>query len=114
MRLAEFLTLLSNHPEQIKFSDAIDTVDANYGFTPTGFRNGELLNAAGQNSGSCKIFSFARLQNLTRDQTLNCFGDFYRVDVLQHPDALDHQNIRNFIQFGWDGIEFQGEALTRL
>jgi hypothetical protein len=43
---------------------------------------------------------------------LNCFGEYYRTDVLQHPDAIDHQNIRNFIRFGWDGVRFDGAALT--
>ena len=38
-------------------------------------------------------------------------GDYYRVDVLQHPDATDHQNIRQFIQYGWAGITFEGCAL---
>ncbi len=114
MRLNEFLDLLSNEPEQIKFTDTISVVDAHYAFAPTAFRNGELQNAAGQNSGSCKLFSFARLQNLTQAQTLSCFGDYYRVDVLQHPDATDHQNIRNFIRFGWDGIEFESDAVKSL
>ena len=114
MHLSEFLDLLSNEPEHIKFTDTISVVDSHYEFTPTAFRNGELQNAAGQNSGSFKLFSFARLQNLTKAQTLSCFGDYYRVDVLQHPDATDHQNIRNFIRFGWDGIEFESEALKPL
>ena len=114
MRLNDFLDLLLNEPEQIKFTDTISVVDAYYAFTPTAFRNGELQNAAGQNSGSCKLFSFARLQNLTQAQTLSCFGDYYRVDVMQYPDATDHQNIRNFIRFGWDGIEFESDALKPL
>ena len=45
-------------------------------------------------------------------QTLHCFGDYYRTDVLQHPDATDHQNIRNLIRFGLDGVRFDGEALV--
>ena len=86
-------------------------MDENYEFTPSAFRNGELQNAAGQNSGSCKIFSFAKLQKLSAEKTLQCFGDYYRVDVLQNPQATDHQNIRNFIEFGWNGIDFEGSAL---
>ena len=56
--------------------------------------------------------SFARLAGLTPDQTLALFGAFYRDDVLGHPDGSDHQNIRNFIKDGWDGIRFEGDALT--
>lgn len=111
MQLDTFLTKLKNTPEQITFAETIATVDANYEFTPTAFRNGEVQNAAGQNSGSCKIFSLAQLHDLSVEKTLHCFGDYYRVDVLQHPDATDHQNIRNFIQFGWKGITFEGAAL---
>ena len=53
-----------------------------------------------------------RLNNLTEVQTLHCFGDYYRKDVLGNPDGDDHQNIRNFIQSGWGGIYFDGEALA--
>jgi hypothetical protein len=86
-------------------------IENHYNFTPTAFKNGDATNEAGQNSGSCKVFSFAKLQGLTVEQTLHCFGDFYRVDVLQHPDAQDHQNIRNFIKYGWEGIVFDAPAL---
>ena len=111
MQINAFLTKLNTTPDQIAFAETIAAVDENYEFIPTAFRNGELANAADQNSGSCKLFSFAKLQNLSTEQTLSCFGDYYRVDVLQHPDATDHQNIRNFIRFGWDGIEFESDAL---
>lgn len=112
MRIDTFLARLNSSPEQIAFTDTIATIDANYDFTPTAFYNGDLLNAAGQNSGSCKLLSFARLHNLSVEQTLQCFGDYYRVDVLQHPDATDHQNIRNFIRSGWNGVKFEGQALA--
>jgi hypothetical protein len=114
MTIDAFLHKLNNQPDAISFTDTIATVEANYQFTPTAFRNGELQNAAGQNSGSCKLFSFAKLHKLSQAQTLQCFGDYYRVDVLQHPDATDHQNIRNFIRFGWDGVVFEADALSPL
>lgn len=112
MQLDAFLTKLNNTPDQISFVDTITTVDTNYEFTPTAFRNGELENAAGQNSGSCKLLSLAKLHNLSAEQTLHCFGEYYRTDVLQHPNASDHQNIRNFIHFGWAGVRFEGMALN--
>ncbi len=87
-------------------------IDANYAFTPTTFQNGEQLNNAGQNNGSCKLFAFARLHQLSAAQTLQCFGAYYREDVLKHPAGSDHQNIRNFMKYGWGGVEFGGEALT--
>ncbi len=111
MSLVTFLQRLREVPEQIEFSNTIAIVDAHYEYTPTAFRNGEVENAAGQNGGSCKIFAFAKLQNLSESETLACFGRYYRVDVLQHPGASDHQNIRNFMRTGWAGIAFEGEAL---
>ncbi|MFC5192888.1 HopJ type III effector protein [Algoriphagus aquatilis] len=98
-------------PETITFPEVIAHIDAHYDFTPTRFTNGTAVNEAGQNNGSCKIFSFAKLHGLHQDQTLALFGDYYRVDVLGHPEGTDHQNIRNFIQGGWEGIRFEGEAL---
>lgn len=102
---------LAQDPDNINFPEVISYIDAHYHFTPTAFQNGDTHNAAHQNNGSCKVFSFAQLQNFSKEQTLYLFGDFYRKDVLENPQGNDHQNIRNFMKFGWDGIKFEGVAL---
>ena len=112
MTIVELVEKIKTQPANIQFSEIIETVDANFTFTPTAFKNGETMNEANQNNGSCKVFSFAKNQNLTKEETLACFGDYYRIDVLKNPDGTDHQNIRNFITFGWEGIAFEGEALS--
>jgi hypothetical protein len=111
MELNEFLQRLNDAPDGIAFNDTIALIDALYDFTPTAFANGATRNEVGQNNGSCKLFSFAKLNGLSKQQTLACFGDYYRRDVLGNPDGTDHQNIRNFMQSGWEGIRFEGEAL---
>ncbi|SHF45899.1 HopJ type III effector protein [Chryseobacterium sp. OV279] len=105
------LEQLKNNPETLQFKEVIAHIDEQYDFTPTEFKNGNTVNEAGQNNGSCKVFSFARLQGLSKEQVLPLFGEFYREDVLKNPEGTDHQNIRNFMEFGWDGISFEGEAL---
>jgi hypothetical protein len=112
MELNDFLRRLDDMPDSIAFGDTIAAIDAHYEFTPAAFSNGSLYNEAGKNNGSCKIFSFARLHNLSEQQTLHCFGDYYRKDVLGNPGGADHQNIRNFMKTGWAAISFEGEALT--
>ncbi len=112
MELQTLLELVKSQPDTIAFNDVIECIDANYLFTPTQFINGNTVNEANQNNGSCKIYAFARLHNLSERQTLALFGDFYRRDVLLNPTRDDHQNIRNFMEFGWSGIEFKGTALT--
>lgn len=111
MELNTFLLQLKNTPDTLAFSDTIAVIDSLYKYTPTSFKNGALTNEQGQNSGSCKLFSFAQMQNFSEEQTLACFGSYYRDDVLKHPAGIDHQNIRNFIKFGWQGIKFNGNAL---
>ncbi|MDI9864902.1 HopJ type III effector protein [Flectobacillus sp. DC10W] len=111
MSVTSLIEKIKTNPETIEFQEVIAVIDASYQFQPTRFRNGNTINEAGQNSGSCKVFSFAKLNALSQEETLACFGAFYRNDVLQNPAGTDHQNIRNFIQFGWDGIEFEGQAL---
>lgn len=91
----------------------MNVIENNYNFVPVRFINGKLVNEEGQNSGSCKIFSFAKLHALNKKETLVCFGGYYRIDVLQNPDKDDHQNIRSFIETGWDAISFEKEALTK-
>ena len=107
------LEQLEKAPETINFKEVIAYIDENYDFTPTKFINGNTINEANQNNGSCKVFSFAQLKNLSKEQTLSLFGEFYREDVLKNPDGTDHQNIRNFMKFGWEGISFDGEALKK-
>lgn len=113
MDLNIFLTKLKTTPLLVEFHDTMDVITYNYEFEPTAFQNGQLKNNSGQNNGSCKLFSFARQHQLTVQETLDCFGTYYRNDVLQHPDADDHQNIRNFIKHGWEGISFDHEPLKK-
>jgi len=112
MTIKTFLEKLKNTPDEMDFNELMELVDTHYDFTPTAFVNGDLHNKAGENSGSCKLFSFAKLQGLNEQQTLACFGVYYRDDVLKNPSANNHQNIRNFMKNGWAGIKFDGEALT--
>ena len=108
------LEQLKNFPETINFNDVIVFIDENYNFKPVRFVNGSIVNEANQNNGSCKIFSFAKMNNLSEKDTLALFGDFYRNDVLQNPEGGDHQNIRNFIKYGWNGIQFTEDALEKV
>jgi len=106
------LELLETSPESVQFEQVMQVIADNYSYQATTFTNGELVNDAGTNEGSCKIFAFAQLQQLTEQATLQCFGDYYRVDVLQNPAGTDHGNIRNFISNGWAGIKFDRAALA--
>jgi HopJ type III effector protein len=111
MIITAFLEKLDQTPEVIAFAETIAVIEANYSFTPTTFSNGDQVNNAGENSGSCKLFAFAKLQNLSQSQTLACFGAYYFDEVLGDSEGTNHQNIRNFIKTGWNGIQFQGKAL---
>ena len=111
MSIDELLSRLSMQAEAVGFDEVIAVIDNNYTFTPVTFSNGDLHNEAGQNSGSCKIFGFAKMHDLTEEQTLHCFGEYYRTDVLQHPEVDNHQNIRNFMNTGWAGVNFNQSPL---
>lgn len=113
VKLSDFIILLQQSPDTVQFKDCIQTIDSNYRFLPTSFINGNQNNEADQNNGSCKIFAFGLLNKLTELQTLACFGEYYRNDVLNNPEADDHQNIRQFMHSGWAGIKFSGQALVR-
>ena len=112
MTIEQLLSQIQSQPETLAFSNVIAVIDTYYDFTPVGFNNGGLVNLAGQNAGSCRIFGFAKLHNLTQSQTLHCFGEYYRHDVLARPDSDDHHNIRQFMQTGWAGIGFDKMPLV--
>jgi hypothetical protein len=106
MSIGVFLKKLNGNPESVTFDETMAVINASYEFTPTSFTNGAVKNEAGQNTGSCKLFAFALLNQLSEAQTLACFGAYYREDVLKNPEGTDHQNIRNFMEHGWSGVKF--------
>lgn len=99
----------------VSFEQVMAVIAAHYRYRPCRFRNGlgadAIINDAGINEGSCKIFYLARLLDLDQAQTLALFGDFYRRDVLGAPDGTNHANIRRFLRDGWAGIAFEDVAL---
>lgn len=111
MKISEFIAGLEKDPENNTFSGTMEVIDEHYEFIPTAFNNGKLKNLAGENNGSCKIFAFAKRQKLNKELTLACFGEYYFKEVLENPEGKGHQNIRNFMETGWDGIKYKGTAL---
>ena len=93
-----------------KFNDVIGYIESKYIHNGTAFKNGLQENAADQNQGSAKVFAFAKLNELSKEDTLKLFAEHYQ-SVLDTPEGEDHQNIRQFILNGWDGVYFEGEVL---
>ncbi|MGC8732441.1 MAG: HopJ type III effector protein [Halothiobacillaceae bacterium] len=102
------------HDKFVPFAETLALIDSLYEYTPTAFSNGvgedRLDSPAGVNEGSCKVFAYARLNGLTKAETLACFGE-HCVKVLEDPQGTDHPNIRLFMRHGWAGIRFEGEPL---
>lgn len=111
MTIEEFKTKLKENPTSIVFAETMQVIEENYNFTPTAFTNGDIKNAVGENSGSCKLFAFAKTQKLTKKETLFCFGEHYQ-NVLGDKNGTSHQNIRNFMQTGFEGLSFTTDTLT--
>jgi len=108
---------LATQASSVTFHEVMDVVRQNYRYSPVHFSNGMgdsgVQNPAGSNEGACRIFAWAKLNNLSENQTLHCFGDYYRVDVLSNPDGCDHANIRSFMKIGWAGIHFSADPLEK-
>lgn len=100
----------------VAFRDTLAVIAEHYDYRPTRFFNGvgasRLANDPGANEGSCKIFYFARLHGLSVPETLSLFGEYYRDEVLADPGGTGHMNIRTFMEHGWEGIAFEGDALV--
>ena len=97
--------------QNLKFADVIAFIEANYHYTPVEFSNGEVVNPAGMNEGSAKVFSLAKLHGLNQIDTLSLFAEHYQ-SVLATPDGDDHANIRNFMHYGWHGFGMPTLALS--
>lgn len=92
------------------FSEVIRFIETYYQHQPAAFKNGDVYNEATQNQGSAKVFAFAQLNNLSKEDTLYLFAEHYQ-SVLGHPEGTDHQNIRQFMIHGWSKVAFEGQAL---
>ena len=116
MNLSELITLIKNKPENVEFDTVIETINNSYHYTPSEFTNGKspdiVFNDAGTNEGSCKILAFAKLNNLTKQQTLACFGKYYRDDVVKYPGGTDHGNIRALMEHSLDTVNFDKTVLV--
>ncbi len=110
MTIQEFKTKLKEKPNSVLFAETMQVIEENYTFTPTTFLNGSIKNQSGENSGSCKLFAFAVHHKLSKQETLACFGEHYQ-NVLEDENGTSHQNIRNFMKTGFEGLVFEGEAL---
>lgn len=115
MTLSELLEQIRLQPELVEFEAVMSVIADYYNYTPTRFVNGRgvlcQINEAGSNEGSCKIFAFARMHDLSPRETLACFGRFYREEVLLEPDGSSHGNIRAFMVSGWNSVAFDEPAL---
>ncbi|MFK5913417.1 MAG: HopJ type III effector protein [Woeseiaceae bacterium] len=115
MNTTELLNLIQTSPSEVEFDQVITVIENDYEYTATQFYNGlgdkEVVNEAGTNEGSCKIFAFADMNDLNESQTLSCFGKYYREDVILNLGGTDHANIRNFMKFGWEGLHFDQPPL---
>ncbi|TCC87310.1 HopJ type III effector protein [Pedobacter frigiditerrae] len=108
-QLSTLLTDLKTN--SITFNQVIAFIETYYQHQPTAFKNGDAYNEATQNQGSAKVFAFAQLHELSETDTLFLFAEHYQA-VLASPEGADHQNIRQFMANGWEGILFDGDALV--
>ena len=95
---------------KLSFKEIIDYIDENYNYQSTAFKNGDLYNLEDQNQGSAKVLYFAKINNLLKEDTLKLFAEHYQ-NVLEDKNGVSYQNIRNFIEYGWEGVVFEKEAL---
>jgi len=112
----QLIEQLHSAPQDVTFEQVMAVIAENYDYTPTRFTNGkgetQVVNEAGENEGSCKLLFFTMIHEVNEALTLACFGDYYRKDVLGNLGGSDHANIRTFMRNGWEGVLFDGKALT--
>ena len=114
MRVERFIAQVKKGT-RVSFKETMAVVEEGFIYTPVRFFNGlgddPVVNPAGKNEGSCKIFALAKRFGLSKEETVSLFGDLYWIDVLENPDGTDHANIRTFLRDGWEGIRFEADPL---
>jgi len=89
--------------EATSLKETIDMIDKHFNYFEVPFTCGDQTNLPNENTGSAKIFSFALLTKMTKEETLQLFGEVYRN---LSPAGNDHKNLRNFLKLGFAGITF--------
>ena len=97
--------------DEANFADVIAFIEDNYTYTASAFTNGNQENAADQNQGSAKVLAYAKLNNLSQEDTLKLFAEHYNA-VIETPNGNDHNNISQFMENGWNGVTFENDVLT--
>ncbi len=110
MNIANLLKLL--RLKKIYFKEVLSIIDAEYDYIPSIFRNGNKINNASENPGSAKVLYFGKINNISKDDTLFLFAEHYE-SVLEDPDGNSHQNIREFLQYGWEHVYFESPVLFK-
>lgn len=103
--------ITASKSNSLAFATVLAFIDARYQHQPTAFKNGDAYNEATQNQGSAKVFTLAKMNGLSKEDTLYLFAEHYQA-VLANPAGTDHQNIRQFMIHGWTGVVFEGGALV--
>jgi len=104
--------LIKSKGRELQFQEVLAHIADRYNYSPAAFQNGTLKNSKEENQGSAKVFYFAKLNNLSPEETLGLFAEHYQ-NVLDNPAGEGHQNIRQFMSNGWDGILFEQEVLVK-
>lgn len=82
MTVSDFIAKLST-PSSVDFEDTMAIINEHYNYQPTAFSNGtgdsKVTNDAGQNEGSCKIFAFAQLHELSQKRLFCVLVAFIRM-----------------------------------
>jgi len=81
-------------------------IDSSYAVKVKKFKNGALQNSEKENQATGKVLSFAKLTNLSEEDTLRLWAEHF-VDTAKDPTGTTHQNIREFMKNGWKGVEFE-------
>lgn len=105
----DFISKLKSTPKEVTFDESMALIEAQCEYLPNSFVVDDLTSKKGENEGSNKIFSFARLTGLASEPievTLAMFGDYYFKDVLGNTSGDDHPNIRGALKLGWNGVRF--------
>lgn len=105
------IQLLELLKRDVQFNEVLEVIANGYLYSPSAFNNGDQYNAENQNQGSARVLYAAHLNQLTEEETLHLFGEHFQ-SVLNDPEGTDHQNIRQFLKYGWSGVRFEREVLT--
>lgn len=103
---------MNDSDDLLMFEDVIGVIDEHYEYGLIKFKNGDMVNEAGENEGSAKILSYAALSGMSKEMTVSKPLHMSLYFILR-PDLHENKPLKPFVALSNITAQTVGSILSR-